>query len=198
MRRTSRPVPILLLGLAALFASGCGGEAASLDAGHDGSDAALGPDAGARDDAGGLDGGAERLDADTRTDAGPSLDASTPPDGGPAVDADGIDAGDLCAFAAEADRACSVDGDCAAAQHQTDCCGNARWLGMRVNAAERFRTLEPACAESYPRCGCPARPPTTDSGETVADPADVRVGCIAHAAGSTCESYVSMRPLDEL
>ena len=69
---------------------------------------------------------------------------------------------------------------------------------MRVDAAERFRTLEPACAESYPRCGCPARQPTTDSGETVVDPADVRVGCIAHAAGSTCESYVAMRPLDEL
>ena len=60
------------------------------------------------------------------------------------------------------DRRCGGDGDCFAALHQTDCCGNVRATGLHVSARAAFEEAERTCRAQYPGCGCPARPPTDD------------------------------------
>lgn len=76
-------------------------------------------------------------------------------------------------------RACAGDSDCVAVTHQTDCCGNARVTGISSRDAEAFRTHEAHCASMFPACGCPARQPTADDGNTVSDPSGVAVHCVA-------------------
>jgi hypothetical protein len=93
-------------------------------------------------------------------------------------------------------RNCSRDDDCGFAIHQTDCCGNTLAMGVRASEVTRFEALEPICRDSYPACGCPARPTQTDSGETVTDPSTVQVGCISRGPAGFCMTYVSMRPMD--
>jgi hypothetical protein len=64
------------------------------------------------------------------------------------------------------DRSCGGDGDCFAALHQTDCCGNSRALGLNVSARAAFAAAEMTCRAQYPGCGCPARAPTDDDGRS--------------------------------
>lgn len=47
---------------------------------------------------------------------------------------------------------------------------------------------------SYPRCRCPARLPTTDSGEMVTDTSAVNAACVPRGPTMVCLTYVSTRP----
>ncbi len=49
---------------------------------------------------------------------------------------------------------------------------------------------------SYPACGCPAMPPTTDSGETVTDTMSIHAACVSVGPTMRCLTYVNNRPMD--
>jgi hypothetical protein len=141
--------------------------------GSPGSDAAVSPT---------VDGG-----SDATNDA---QDGSTPPDTGDAAPFP------ACTFVDTLDRHCAIDDDCAVAVHQTDCCGNTFAIGLNHADHTRFDASEPACAASYPRCGCPTGPTRTDSNETAPDPATIHAGCITSGPTKQCRTYVTNRPPD--
>jgi hypothetical protein len=69
-----------------------------------------------------------------------------------------------CQAVVALDRSCTTPADCFAGAHTTDCCGNARFIGFNNAVKMQFQTLEAACHATYPACGCPAGPATTDDG----------------------------------
>jgi hypothetical protein len=91
--------------------------------------------------------------------------------GGGAAGAGGGTAGaggaSACAQVGTVDRSCSVDGDCLAVTHTTNCCGSAVWIGIRSSEKDHYTALESACDRTYPACGCAAGPPVTDDGSVV-------------------------------
>lgn len=97
---------------------------------------------------------------------------------------------DPCGAVATLTRACTTDSSCAVAIHQTDCCGNTVAIGINHSELMAFTSLESACDASYPVCGCPVGPTTTDTGETTFDPTAVRVTCFM----GTCTTYVTTPP----
>lgn len=145
---------------------GCGGS-------HERGDAGRAPDASA-------------TDAGSSEDAGSTRDAGSTGDAGAAT----------CAFADDLERGCGDDANCVVGVHQTDCCGNTSALGMNHSERDRFDAAESACRATYPLCGCPSGPTTTDSGETAFDVATIQVGCIASGPTRVCMTYVSARPPD--
>ena len=112
-------------------------------------------------------------------------------DGGPAGDGGTPE----CAFVSELAAGCLTDVGCDFGIHQTDCCGNTHAVGFAQEERARFDMLEPACQASYPACGCPTLPTTTDSGETALEPSDIQVGCIPNGPMASCMTYVTMRPV---
>ena len=91
---------------------------------------------------------------------------------------DAIDAPmNACGFLPTIDRSCTVDADCLAFTHTTNCCGSAIWVGIRASEKDRFTALEAACDRTYPACGCASGPPLTDDGSIVryGSPAGVRL-----------------------
>jgi hypothetical protein len=84
------------------------------------------------------------------------------------------------------DRTCSADTDCFVAQHQTDCCGNSRALGLAVRERDTFTAAERICSAMYPGCGCPALPPVADDGMTALPPAMIVAAC----RSGLCTSFV--------
>lgn len=164
----------------------CGGSAVSpADTGVE-----VGPDAVVSDDGVRLDSPAPvdaPVDAPAMTDEGPCLiECPQPPPGcryvGPVECRPGgcgalvcADAGGpapvMCAGSSAVsfptfDRRCAGDGDCFAAAHQTDCCGNVRVLGLNVSERAPFEAAERTCRGQYPDCGCPARPATDDDDQS--------------------------------
>jgi hypothetical protein len=101
-----------------------------------------------------------------------------------------------CTFVATLDRSCTIETDCWLGIHQTDCCGNTGAIAINNSERGRFDMLEPPCRSSYPKCGCPAGPTRTDSGETAANPSTIRLACVASGPQRTCRTYVTMRPPD--
>jgi hypothetical protein len=93
--------------------------------------------------------------ADARADA--TLDSAAD---GPAR----IDGGSACQTIATIDKSCTVDTDCLAVRHISNCCGQEVFLGIRATESARFQTLEAACDASYPLCGCAAGPSMTEDG----------------------------------
>jgi hypothetical protein len=61
-------------------------------------------------------------------------------------------------------RNCSSDNDCAIADHQWDCCGTIRALGIRQDALPAFKPYEAAWEKGCFLCGCPEGPPMADDG----------------------------------
>jgi len=101
---------------------------------------------------------------------------------------------DPCGDVVALSRTCTVDSECAVAIHQTNCCGSTAALGLVHAEVGLFDLLEPLCDATYPSCGCPAGPTTTDSGETTFDASSIHVTCV-HAAGiGTCRTWVSIAP----
>ena len=84
------------------------------------------------------------------------------------------------------DRSCRVDADCFVAQHQTDCCGNSRALGLAVRERDAFTAAERVCSAMFPGCGCPARPPVADDGMIAVPPASIVAAC----RSGLCTSFV--------
>jgi hypothetical protein len=91
-----------------------------------------------------------------------------------------------CSFVPTIDRSCTVDADCLAFTHTTNCCGSAVWVGVHASEKDRFAALEAACDRTYPACGCASGPPTTDDGSIV------RFGSTAAGVscqGGTCKTF---------
>ena len=78
--------------------------------------------------------------------------------------------------------------------HQIDCCGSIIAIGIATTATATFDPAEAACMASYPECGCAARAPITDSGETFFDTDLVHAACVGRGPGNVCLTYVAMRP----
>lgn len=104
--------------------------------------------------------------------------------------------GAACAVISTLARTCTSDASCFVALHQINCCGTEVATGLSTSERTRFEMLEPVCRASYPACGCPTMQTTTDTGELVTDPSQVRVGCIARGPAGICMTYVTTRPPD--
>jgi len=99
---------------------------------------------------------------------------------------DAVDAAmNACALVATVDRSCTVDADCLAFTHTTNCCGSAIWMGIRASEKDRFTALESACDRTYPACGCASGPPVTDDGSIVRFGTTAGVSC----QGGTCKTF---------
>jgi len=84
------------------------------------------------------------------------------------------------------DRTCMADADCVIVDHQTDCCGNSRAMGIRADQRAAFDADEAICERMYPGCGCPAGPPVADDGMSAIPPATIAVACVS----GQCATFV--------
>ncbi len=83
-------------------------------------------------------------------------------------------------------NACAVDGDCALALHQVNCCGTFHAWGVTADVLPAFAEAETACEASYPLCGCASQPTLAQDGNTGSSLEDLAVACQQGA----CHSYV--------
>lgn len=113
------------------------------------------------------------------SDAGPDVVDATP-------DAAIVCSGGAATSFPTFDRSCRGDADCFVAQHQTDCCGNSRAMGLAVSQRDAFAAAERVCSAMFPGCGCPARPPVADDGMTAVSPATIVAAC----RSGLCTSFV--------
>ncbi|HLK89622.1 MAG TPA: hypothetical protein VKZ18_07000 [Polyangia bacterium] len=106
-----------------------------------------------------------------------------------------------CQAVVALDRSCSTASDCVSASHQTDCCGQRVFFGLRASAQAQYQSLEAKCEATYPACGCAEGQPTTDDGSKIQFGATPPVACVQGvcttyatecgqpcAAGTTCFS----------
>lgn len=110
-------------------------------------------------------------DADSDTDVGSDAGADSNADvdvadNGPATEVDHY-CGDL-AFPVF-DRSCEHTYECALVEHQSDCCGSIRWMGVPSRLAAEFDAAEAQCRASYEECHC-------DPSYAVEEDADYDVG----------------------
>lgn len=84
------------------------------------------------------------------------------------------------------DKSCVADRECVVVTHQTDCCGNSEAIGVNAGQQMSFDDAERICRSQYPACGCPARPPVAEDGQSANDPSRIAVSC----RGGQCTSYV--------
>lgn len=82
------------------------------------------------------------------------------------------------------DRSCRLDSDCAALNHQTDCCGSQTVLGVSRAALQASQQREDSCAAAFPLCQCATRGPVAEDGNEVLDGASLKVRCAANRCGS--------------
>ncbi|MGE0787391.1 MAG: hypothetical protein AB7S26_17090 [Sandaracinaceae bacterium] len=83
------------------------------------------------------------------------------------------------------DRTCADVSDCAVYEHQSDCCGSLRALGLRADVADAFAAAEASCRGMYPGCGCAPRPTEADDGTTDTGARAARVECVMGLCTST-------------
>jgi hypothetical protein len=93
------------------------------------------------------------------------------------------------------DRSCTTSEDCFAAVHQTNCCGQRSFIGIRTSAQAQYQELEAKCDATYPACGCAEGQPTTDDGSKIQFSATAGVACVqglcttfAKECGKPCAS----------
>lgn len=99
------------------------------------------------------------------------------------------------------DRSCTTAADCFAGSHQTNCCGQREFIGIRTSAQAQYQDLEPKCEATYPACDCAETQPTADDGSKIQFTATPGVTCLQGicttfdadcgkpcAAGTTCFS----------
>ena len=126
---------------------------------------------------------------------------STPagPDGGTGTG--GAGGGAACQAVLALDRTCTTTADCIAVPHQTNCCGQRTFIGVRASEAGREQMLEAQCDATYPACGCAEGAPTTDDGSRLSFDGSPGLTCAQGicttfspacgapcAAGTTCTS----------
>ncbi len=116
------------------------------------------PDAGAPD-AGTPDAGAP--DAGT-ADAG-TTDAGTT-DAGPAPDTSGVVCSGTKPKFPKFAKTCTVDSDCVARLHQTNCCGTQVAHAVAKSHSDAYDAAEKACTSQYPACGCASQPTVAEDG----------------------------------
>jgi hypothetical protein len=90
-----------------------------------------------------------------------------------------------CQEAVAVDRKCTLDSECVAVMHTTNCCGAAIWLGINTSAADHFSSLEKMCDASYPACGCAAGQPVAEDGSLIPFGEAAGVTC----AAGTCKTF---------
>lgn len=100
-----------------------------------------------------------------------------------------------CQAVLASDRSCTSASDCFAAVHQTNCCGQREFIGIRTSAQSQYQDLEPRCEATYPACGCAEGQPTTDDGSKIQFSATPSVTCLqgvcttfAAECGTPCAS----------
>ena len=99
-----------------------------------------------------------------------------------------IDGGlSACQIIDSLDRSCTVDADCVAVKHTSNCCGQIRYIGIRATEDALFAANEPACDAGYPPCGCAARQPMMDD-DSVDDRTTVQAGVMC--LSGTCKTFV--------
>ncbi len=85
----------------------------------------------------------------------------------------------------ELTRACLGPDGCQLVEHQIDCCGGMRYLGIASAAAASFVAAESHCAAQFPACGCAAQKMSAEDGSLV-DFGDMSV--IADCIEGRCQS----------
>jgi hypothetical protein len=101
--------------------------------------------------------------------------------------AGGAGGASACQTVLALDRSCTTATDCFAAAHQTDCCGQRTFIGVRTSAQAQFQSLEAACEATYPACGCPVGQTTTDDGSKIQFTATPGVACVQ----GVCTTYAA-------
>jgi len=91
-----------------------------------------------------------------------------------------------CQAVAALDRSCQTISDCFAAVHQTNCCGQRKYLGLATSAQAAYASLEPKCQQTYPACGCAETSPTTDDGSALRFDGTPAVACVQ----GVCTTFV--------
>ena len=174
MRRLSF---LAAIGLAIGLTNACGSVTASSDGGTGGS--ASGGHAGGH---GGGTGGS--------SGSGGALGGSGGHGGGSGgvggtVGSGGAGGASPCQAVLALDRSCTTASDCFVGEHQTNCCGQRQFIGVRTSAQAQFGTLEAKCEATYPACGCAEGQPTTDDGSKIQFSATPGVACLQ----GTCTTY---------
>jgi len=90
----------------------------------------------------------------------------------------GVGGASPCQAVLALDRSCTTAADCFAAVHQTNCCGQRMFTGIRTSAQAQYQDLEPKCEATYPACGCAEGQPTTDDGSKIQFTATAGVTCV--------------------
>jgi hypothetical protein len=83
------------------------------------------------------------------------------------------------------DRSCSVADDCSVVEHQINCCGTLRALGIRASAKAAFDSAEATCRSSYPLCDCASHSTLADDGTSADGSGPARAECVAGQCRST-------------
>ena len=86
------------------------------------------------------------------------------------------------------DKGCAIESDCVFGYHQLSCCGSMAAIGYNAKSSVAFDTAEKACRGTYPGCGCPAAPTTTEDGLTASTLGEIGVTCKI----GKCTTYVRM------
>ena len=84
------------------------------------------------------------------------------------------------------ERACSVAGDCAVLNHQIDCRGSQRVIGIAKTSADAAQKQEDACVAAGPFCRCASRGPIAEDGKEILDAASLGLACTAEK----CTTFV--------
>jgi len=169
MRRRIAPV---LIGLALGVANACGSATVSSDGGGGSVDSAGNGGAGV--------GHGGTIGTGGSTGQGGSGGSGTGGSGGSAGNgaAGGAGGASPCQMVLALDRSCTSASDCFAAVHQTNCCGQREFIGIRTSAQAQYQDLEPKCEATYPACGCAEGQPTTDDGSKIQFSATPDVTCV--------------------
>ena len=83
------------------------------------------------------------------------------------------------------DRSCTDASECAVVEHQINCCGTMRALGIRADQQSAFDAAEASCRGMYPGCGCAALPTEADDGTTSDGTSTARAECVSGQCTST-------------
>ena len=69
---------------------------------------------------------------------------------------------------------------CVIKEHQLDCCGSVRYVGISTESAAQFDACEALWRAHFPQCGCASSPPKIEqpSDGEVQDVSEVNVDCM--------------------
>ena len=137
-------------------------------------------------DAGGsapLDAGALDAGADARVDAGADAGGEAGRDAAAAASDASISCGSGAAVSFA--RNCLSQDECIAFEHQINCCGTKRALGMRSDQGGALSSFEATCRAGYPACGCAELATQADDGTTSTSGEPARAACVAGVCTST-------------